>query len=67
MKKSKYTVCFPVFAAVSDHIMFFFRVLHDVVINVLEEHSASIFTVTELVTIDAEMIWSKKCQLCRPV
>lgn len=29
-------------------------------INGLEEHTASIFTVTELVQMDAEMIWSKK-------
>jgi hypothetical protein len=31
------------------------------VINVLEEHAASIFTVTELVKMDAEKLWSKKC------
>jgi len=42
-------------------IMLFFWVLHDVVINVLEEHTSSIFTVTELVKMDAEMLWSKKC------
>jgi hypothetical protein len=41
--------------------MFFFCALHNVVINVLEEHTASIFTVTELIKMDAEMIWSKKC------
>jgi len=41
--------------------MFFFWVLHHVVINVLEEHTASIFTVTELVKMDAEMIRSEKC------
>jgi hypothetical protein len=41
--------------------MFFVWVLHHVVINVLQEHTASIFTVTELVKMDAEVIWSKKC------
>jgi hypothetical protein len=42
-------------------MMFFFWVPHNVVINVLEKHTASIFTVTELVKMDAEMLWSKKC------
>jgi len=40
--------------------MFFVWVLHHVVINVLEEHTACIFTVIESVQMDAEMIWSKK-------
>jgi hypothetical protein len=52
---------FSSFVAITDQIMVFFWVLHHVVINVVGEHTASIFIVTELVKMDAEMIWSKKC------
>jgi hypothetical protein len=37
---------FPVSAAVTDQIMVFFWVLHHVVINVVGEHTASVFNVT---------------------
>jgi len=40
--------------------MLFVWFLHHVVINVLEEYTACVFTLTELVQMDAEMIQSKK-------